>query len=145
MTDSSTESLRFRRCCNPSCNSMFSVCRSCDRGQRYCSHACRRRMRKRQVVAAGRRYQASAAGRQTHCRRQRACRLRPSQASVTHQGPVSITTSSPTSPPRLTQCAFCGNTNRWIDPFCWLGIKRPRTRRRRPATDVQNSTLSRDR
>jgi hypothetical protein len=31
------DGLRLRRCCDPSCNAVFAICRSCDHGQRYCS------------------------------------------------------------------------------------------------------------
>jgi hypothetical protein len=55
-----------QRCFDPTCNTLFTICASCDRGQRYCSDACRQRMRRQQLRASGRRYQASAAGRQNH-------------------------------------------------------------------------------
>ena len=143
--DPSTEGLRPRRCCDPSCNAMFAVCRGCDRGQRYCSDACRKRMRQRQLASAGRRYQATPAGQQAHCRRQRAYRQRQSEACVTHQGPVSITTSRPSAGGCLTQCAICGQPNRWINPFYWLPVRRRRLRRGRRSANVQISTFSRDR
>ena len=143
-TDRSPEGLRPRRCCNPTCNAMFAVCRSCDRGQRYCSGACRKRMRRRQLASAGRRYQATA-GRQAHCRRQRAYREHQSQARVTHQGLVSITTPRPSAGGCLTQCAVCGQPNRWIKPFYWLPFRRRHPRRGRRRASVQISTFSRDR
>ena len=76
----------------------FALCRSCDRGQRYCSDPCRKRMRRRQVLAAGHRYQASEAGKEAHRHRQCTYRQRRSQSAVTHQSPVSIAISSPTPP-----------------------------------------------
>ncbi len=64
------DGLRPRRCLNPDCNAMFALCRSCDRGQRYCSDPCRKRMLRRQLLAAGHRYQASEAGKEAHRHRQ---------------------------------------------------------------------------
>lgn len=142
----SIDGLRPRRCLNPDCNAIFALCRSCDRGQRYCSDPCRKRMRRRQLLAAGHRYQASEAGKQTHRRRQCAYRGRQSAAGVTHQGPVSIIKSPPTHGAcSLTNCAVCGQTNRWMNPFYWLPDKRRRPRRGRRSANVQNSTFSRDR
>ena len=143
-TDQSSEGLRPRRCCDPTCNAMFAVCRSCDRGQRYCSDACKKRMRRRQLAAAGRRYQATAAGKQAHCCRQRAYRQRRSLACVTHQGPVSITTPRPSAGGCLTQCAVCGQPSRWINPFYWLPVRRRGPRRGHRSARVQISTFSRD-
>jgi hypothetical protein len=31
------DGLRLRRCCDPACNAVFAICRTCDRGQRYCT------------------------------------------------------------------------------------------------------------
>ena len=109
--------LRLRPCMNPSCNTMFSVCPSCDRGQRYCGDACRKQMRQRQVSAAGRRYQSSAAGKAAHCRRQAAYRVRRCRGRVTHQAQDTIMSPPPTRPPRLTECAICGGTSQWFNPM----------------------------
>jgi TnpA family transposase len=59
------------------------------------------------VRAAGRRYQATEAGKLTHHCRQRTYRGRIGQADVTHQGvsPAALATR-PTS--KLAQCAICG-------------------------------------
>jgi hypothetical protein len=143
--DQPIEGLRPRRCCDPNCNAMFAVCPSCDRGQRYCSDACRKRMRQRQLAEAGRRYQATTEGKQAHCRRQQAYRQRLSQVDVTHQGPVSITTPQPTAGGCLTQCAVCGQSNRWLNPFYWLPVRRRRPRRGRRSAYVQIPPLSDDR
>ena len=124
-TDRGAEGLRVRRCFDPTCNTLFTVCRSCDRGQRYCSEACRKRMRQQQLRAAGRRYQASEVGRQNHCQRQQAHRQRQCQPRVTHQGPASITTPHQTQPISLSRCTVCGHENRWSNPFDGL----PRSRR----------------
>jgi hypothetical protein len=118
------DDLRPRRCLNPECNAMFALCRSCDRGQRYCSGPCRRRMRRHQLLAAGRRYQASEAGKKAHRHRQCTYRRRQSGPSVTHQGRVSITVSPPTAGACLSRCAVCGQTCAWMNPFYWLPATR---------------------
>jgi hypothetical protein len=137
-TDRSTDSLRPRRCVNPGCNAMFALCRSCDRGQRYCGDACRKRMRQQQLLAAGRRYQASEAGKQNHCQRQQAYRQRQCQPRVTHQGPLPSITPKPYSGGHLNQCAVCGQTNPWINPFHWLPVRRRRPLRGRRSAKRPN-------
>ena len=138
------DGLRPRRCLNPQCNEMSVLCRSCDRGQRCCSDPCRKRMRRRQLLAAGRRYQASETGKEAHRHRQSAYR-RKSAASVTHQGPVSITISPTTSAACLTKCAVCGQHSLWMNPFYWLRDRRRHLRRGRGPAKVQNSTFLHDR
>ena len=134
--DGCEDGLRFRRCCDPSCNAVFAICRSCDHGQRYCSAAYRKRRRSQQLTAAGRRYQATDAGRLAHRCRQREYRERHSQANVTHQGSPSMKPPDPPSQHGLSQCAICGRKSLWNDPFD--RVPRPygapqRTRRRRHA------------
>ena len=121
----------------------FSV-RSCDRGQRYCSLACRRQARLGQRRRANRRHQRSLEGRLDHRDRQREYRQRRAQAPVTDHGSLSI--ASPASsacgmgkatvikvPPRSNAaglprwpeklpgirlcCRICGRSARFIDPF----------------------------
>src|ERR1700680_4867795 len=70
-TDRGGEVLRLRRCSDPTCNTLFTICASCDRGQRYCSKVCRKRTRQEQLRAAGRRYQVTAGGKTKHCERPR--------------------------------------------------------------------------
>jgi hypothetical protein len=135
--DESVEELRPRHCVNPDCNAVFSVCRRCDRGQRYCSDSCRKRMRRQQVLAAGRRYQASPAGKEAHRHRQCAYRQRQSEAPVTHQGPAPITISRPVSGRSLTQCAVCARSSQWMNPFYLLRPRRRRPPRISRTTDVQ--------
>jgi hypothetical protein len=142
---SAIDVVRPRRCLNPECNALFAVCRSCDRGQRYCSGPCRKRMRRRQVLAAGRRYQASEAGKEAHRQRQCAYRQHQLRASVTHQGSVSITISPPTPSACLTRCAVCGQASVWMNPFYWLPDRRHQPRRGRRPAKVQNSTFLSDR
>jgi len=142
------EALRIRRCYDPTCSAMFTICANCDRGQRYCSDACRGRMRRQQRAAAGRRYQSSPAGRQAHSRRQEAYRQRQKPQEVTHQGPASIISPRPQQPPSLCRCLVCGKDSRWINPFAGCGLPRVRRRRlraRSTSADVHFSTFSRDR
>ena len=143
-----SEALRIRRCYNPSCNTMFTICANCDRGQRYCSDVCRSRMRRQQRAAAGCRYQSSPAGRLAHARRQQTYRQRHKPAEVTHQGPVMIVTPRLHQPASLCRCLVCGQESRWINPFAGCGLPRVRRRRmkcRSSSAGVQISTFSRDR
>ena len=136
--DRPIEGLRVRRCVDPTCNTLFNICASCDRGQRYCSDGCRKRMRQQQIRASGRRYQASAAGQQNHSRRQQSYRQRRGQRRVTHQGPVSITTPRQTQPARRFQCLVCGHENRWTNPFDGLPRRRRIPRQRPPSAKRPN-------
>ncbi len=129
--DRPTEGLRVRRCLDPTCNTLFNICSGCDRGQRYCSDDCRKRVRQQQLRAAGRRYQASTVGRRNHSQRQQSYRQRRCQPRVTHQGPASITTPSQAQPPSRSHCLFCGLESRWTNPFDGLPRRR-RISRQRP-------------
>lgn len=75
-----------RRVCR--CGTIFYICRSCDRGQRYCSDRCRQKARRQQRREANRRHQQSLEGRLDHRDRQRLYRqrLRSRKKSVTDQG-----------------------------------------------------------
>src|SRR5215471_19730525 len=70
------------------CGSIFYICRSCDRGQRYCSERCRQKARRQQRREANRRHQQSPEGRLDHRDRQRLYRERLAlrQECVTDQG-----------------------------------------------------------
>ena len=136
------EGLRVRHCCEQTCRTVFSICASCDRGQRYCRPACRSMSRQRQVRAAGRRYQRSEAGRLGHRRRQCAYRNRGADAPVTHQRLPLITSSSAPVQRPMTQCTACGQSNRWINPYYALV---PRRRRRVRSATVHISTFLHDR
>lgn len=91
--------LRFFRC--TICSTLAAVCRGCDRGQRYCSQACRLPERAKQVRQAGCRYQAREHGRQQHAARQRAyqARKRMEAVAVARQQP------HPLAPDRLAVIA----------------------------------------
>jgi len=132
VTHTSTEGLRLRRCLHPTCNAMFAICRCCDSDQRYCRDECRQRMRRLQVVAAGRRYQSSEAGQQAHRQRQRAHRERSSRcAGVRHErnprGYCS-TVRDPCNPARRTRYrrALAAAAHRgWAVWSARAGLKRP--------------------
>lgn len=123
---------------------MFFLCSHCDRGQRYCSFACRRQARLRQHRAANRRYQQSPEGRLDHRDRQQQYRERQCRARVTDQGSIvsvcpassqcgAVEAPSPdahkpavaASLPRLPGnrpgvrlcCRVCGRAGRFIDQF----------------------------
>src|SRR5215470_2555487 len=75
--------LRQRIC---RCGTTFYVCRSCDRGQRYCSERCRQKARREQRRQANRRHQQSLEGRLDHRDRQQHYRERLRSGRVTDQG-----------------------------------------------------------
>jgi hypothetical protein len=69
------------------CGAQVLVCSRCDRGQRYCGRRCSLVARREGMRAAGRRYQASRAGRFAHARRAHRYRRRHrEQEIVTHHG-----------------------------------------------------------
>ena len=118
------------------CHAGFWICRHCDRGQRYCSFACRAQARRCQRRRARSRHQQSAEGRLDHRDRQRACRQR-AQASVTDQCSLSVTSPAssgcgtfratpiqsrlplePEKRPGLwLRCRLCDRGGRFVDPF----------------------------
>ena len=91
MDDHGEVVLRQRVCRAQTCLAVFWLCLHCDRGQRYCSLACRNGARLRQRRRANLRHQRSPEGRLDHRDRQQAYRDRQSQRRVTDQGSVSIT------------------------------------------------------
>lgn len=138
--------LRQRTCRLVSCRSLFYICRRCDRGQGYCSPACRAVSRRQQCRDANRRHQQSPEGRADHRDRQRAYRKRLQAARVTDQGRRTRRTSIKLSRPRADfslarkserlgleighvkpfssgsdrfrpTCIVCGRAGGWVDPF----------------------------
>ena len=109
--------LRLRICSHAACRAVFTICVSCDRGQRYCSPECQSEVRRRQRHDANCRYQQTELGRDSHRRCQQRYRERASQPSVTDQGIVPITTPAPPKRVTVCQCAICGRLSLWIDPF----------------------------
>jgi len=118
--------LRQRLCRGQECGAVFYVCRSCDRGQRYCSERCRDKTRRQQRRAANRRHQLSAEGRLDHRDRQREYRRRLGALRVTDQRSDATAVFSTLLPPIWTPpescggqvfCRVCGRTGTLIDPF----------------------------
>lgn len=68
--------LREHRCHASHCQKIFYLCRSCFRGQRYCSTECRAYARRLQHRVASARYQRSPDGRRSHRDWQNAYRQR---------------------------------------------------------------------
>ena len=135
---------RQRYCKAVNCGRLFFICSHCDRGQRYCSVACRQQARLRQRRLANRRHQQSLEGRLDHRDRQQRYRARRCRARVTDQGSLSSACSassdcgaveaiSPSAAPRSRAallplwpdhplevrlcCRVCGRTGRFIDQF----------------------------
>ena len=137
--------LRLKICNSPECRASFTICISCDRGQRYCSESCRDSMRRRQRRAADNRYQRTEQGRLAHRCRQRRYRQRPVAAAVTDQGcNAPASTKAPATVP-LRQCRICGEFSPWMDPFPAIPRRWWRVGRRFPPNAVQKTTLSDDR
>jgi hypothetical protein len=118
--------LRLRICRSPECRAVFSVCASCDRGQRYCCQTCREHVRHQQLRAANNRYQQSDQGRQSHRHRQRSYRERKTRvrARVTDQGLRTINSSTRLHRPTPSHCAICGRHSHWVNPFPAISRRR---------------------
>ena len=109
--------LRLRFCAHSACRAAFTICVSCDRGQRYCSPECRLEVRRQQRHEANRRYQQSEPGRESHRRCQQRYRDRARQPAVTDHPITPITSEAPPQLPTACRCAICGRHSLWIDPF----------------------------
>ena len=113
MVERSQIPLYQRRCRAEECGAVFWVCRSCDRGQRYCSAACREVQRGRQRRTANRRHQQSPEGRLDHRDRQRAYRgRRRAKARVTDQGREPCSTSCSIGAPAATATCLSSSSTR---------------------------------
>ena len=138
--------LRQAVCGWDACRAIFHICRSCDRGQRYCSDSCQQQARQRQRRQAKRRHQQSPEGRQDHRDHQRTYRQRllekksvSDQGSATTRGCASIglppAKAQPGAPFRWIRpvwdkikagwgeilCRFCGMRGRFANPYCLKG------------------------
>ena len=108
------------------CRIQVRLCRSCDRGHRYCGEVCSAEGRRRSVRRAGRGFLKTLAGRLGNARRQRARRAR--MKRVTHQGSATLATegepllAQPMDPLRILMAA----ARPWRNPD-------ERRSRRRPA------------
>lgn len=132
--------LRHTFCRAQGCGGIFYICRSCDRGQRYCTDRCRSKARHEQRRAANRRHQQTPEGRLDHRDRQRAYRQRRAQARVTDQSsrrlhcagsiriravaePVAANDDETSHQIRAAFCAgplcciVCGRVGRFVNPF----------------------------
>jgi len=76
---------RYFLCALPECELLCWICRSGDRGHRYCSKEHSRIARRRSTRKAGRRFAATAAGRAGKRRRQQDYRQR-ARSGVAHHG-----------------------------------------------------------
>ncbi len=91
---------------------IFWICRSCDRGQQYCSERCRQKTRRQQRREANRCHQQSPEGRLDHRDHQRAYRQRQAWARVTDQGSQTDFSSGTIPPSELTTSSdllICGS------------------------------------
>lgn len=77
------QSHRLYQCA--ACGQTVHICRTCDRGNRYCAGTCARLHRIESLRRAGARYQCSRRGATRHAARQGALRARRIK-EVTHQG-----------------------------------------------------------
>jgi hypothetical protein len=133
--------LRQRVCRGQGCQTVFWICTHCDRGQCYCSPACRTEARRRQHRVANRRYQQSPEGRLDHRDRQQQYRQRQCRPRVTDQSSPSVISPAPfgcgetitmpvavawpvapssrleNRPVLWLRCAICGRPGRFVDPF----------------------------
>lgn len=136
--------IRRRVCRGSGCHAVFWICRQCDRGQCYCSRACRTAARLQQRRSANCRHQQSPEGRLDHRDRQRRYRRRLARARVTDQGsfstppPARCLRGNPKSTPTAAQpgsaaafpprwpppgqerwfrCIICGRWIQVVDPF----------------------------
>lgn len=128
------DSLRERWC--SWCRTRFFLCRSCDRGHRYCSEPCRVQARRASVRAARRRHARSPEGRADHRDRQRSYRqrLRARRAeSVTDHGSPSPRSSrtiqSATRTDAVSEVGVSREVKRATNSFR-PGLERPLRRRR---------------
>lgn len=136
------------------CGRADYICSWCDRGQRYCSAACREAARRHSLREAGRRYQRTRRGRRLHARRQQAYRER-QREKVTHHGcraaeesarvaactrePVKLRRSVLTAPRRRRKlhCVACGEPCEAVIRHDFLRCRRPWRARGGPPHDLQ--------
>jgi hypothetical protein len=136
------EEVSFRQlfCREIGCGMMFFICRTCYRGQAYCSDGCRLRSRREQRRNANRRYQQDPEVRQDHRQHMRELRRQQRESRVIDQSSALASDSGTLSPPLVKQsengsrveevrdqarepwrnraiqivCVICGRVGRWI-------------------------------
>jgi len=117
------------------CHTEVLVCADCDRGQRYCSAACRKQARLASQRRASRVYQNSRVGRCYHARRQRRLRARQRQVQPEQQlipknsdssGPSQEACAGDLLPPRLNvrPAALPKTTPTWHCHWCARPVTR---------------------
>ncbi len=99
------------------CQCQVIICRSCDRGNIYCSSNCSKSARRESVRNSGKRYQNSRRGKIKHAQRQQ-CYREGQKIKVTHQGSIESPTNDLLPPNQITptkksdigyiHCHFCG-------------------------------------
>ena len=91
------------------CGARVTICRSCDRGNRYCSPACSRAARIESLKGAAHRFALSPAGRAGNRRRQREYRARvregAARTAVSPRAPA-----GPETPPEMPARAAIGDS-----------------------------------
>jgi hypothetical protein len=137
---------RHRLCGYSGCHGLFTICVSCDRGQRYCSSACRAAARREQRSRANRRYQEGVAGREAHRKCQQRYRARSVSPPVTDQPEVSLSTPVEATSQVPRACVVCGAKGSWVDttpslPGEWR--RRRRLKRYAHLRRLQKRALSR--
>jgi hypothetical protein len=93
---------------------MFFLCTHCDQGHRHCSKPCSAAARRQSLRRAGAKYQATAAGKRAHCKRQNRYEAR--RKILTHQSPgeEAATATVPSLPATSTiSVATTGGTRTW--------------------------------
>jgi hypothetical protein len=132
-----TECQRVFRC-GP-CRALVTICRACDRGQRYCSAACRKQERAVQLRAAGQRCQRKERGRLQHAARQRAYWARRGRVEldiVVHAAQEPAAAACPMPP----QSALPGLPVAAQSPVSVLGASSVGTAQRPPTTTPRSAS-----
>lgn len=103
------------------CHHSVVICSHCDRNNIYCSANCSEFVRRKSLLAAGKRYQNSLKGRLKHANRQRLYRWRKNKVTH-HTSPISPANVSLTPQPneqktvtaqpiaKIVRCDFCGRS-----------------------------------
>ena len=117
---------RFFLCAR--CFAQVLICRSCDRGQRYCAGACSSAARRERQREAAQRYQSSDGGRAVHAGRSRRWRLARREDAgdsgrVTHQGQPQAAAPASAMPTRQQGDASTRTLGRLSRPCCeWCSL-----------------------
>lgn len=113
------------------CGSVFTLCRHCWRGNRYCGKVCASEAKVRSHRVSQRRYTKTVRGRESHRRRQRTYRKRRLRKTETDPSPEEIVL--PIKPAASSDCCRCCGHR--LETFIVFKADTPRFysfRRRRP-------------